>query len=62
MELVVRVRSPKADNRPSVRFSLVPLQWMAGEINWWGLVAKTLSCPTALMVDDTSFDETRDKQ
>ena len=57
VECAVRVSSPKADHSPSVRFSLVPLRWMAGEINWWGLVAKTLHCPTALIVDDTSFDE-----
>lgn len=53
MEFAVRVCSPKADHSPSVRFSLVPLEWMAGEINWWGLVAKTLSSARQrLMVDD----------
>lgn len=57
MELVVRVRSPNAAHSPPVRFSLVPLRWMVGESNWCGGVgrrgAKTLSCPTALIVDDT---------
>lgn len=57
MELVVRVRSPNAAHSPSVKFSLVPLRWMAGEINWCGGAgqrgAKTLSCPTVLIVDDT---------
>lgn len=61
MELIVSCATPNAAHSPSVRFSLVPLRWMMGEINWRGGAgqrgAKTLSCPTALIVDDTSFDE-----